>query len=129
MVKLGVLLRVAAVYMALVGVAFLAWPDAMMLGTLGAGASAALLGMIRVFASTFLGIAVLNWIAARAPSSPARDAIVLGNTVGFALAAILGCLAVVGGAPSTGVANVVVALAFAVAFFLAGRASMAARAG
>lgn len=43
----------------------------------------ALIAYLRIFSGPFLGIAVLNWLARKAPASPARDAIVLANIVGF----------------------------------------------
>jgi hypothetical protein len=41
----------------------------------------------RIFGGPCLGIAVLNWLARDAAPSPARNAIILGNLVGF------GCVA------------------------------------
>jgi hypothetical protein len=43
----------------------------------------ALIAFLRIFAGPCVGIAVLNWMARNTAPSPARDAIVLANIVGF----------------------------------------------
>ena len=79
---------------------------------------------IRIISSTFIGIAVLNWAARNADASKARDAIFLGNTVGFGLAAILGIIATLATGQALGWIFVVIAGLFAVGFFIVGRANM-----
>lgn len=68
-----------------------------------------------------LGIAVLDWMARNAPPSPVRNAIVLGNIVGFASIAVLDVWSTFGaGRPMTKL-FVLVHVFFAVAFIWAGR--------
>ncbi len=122
--KLNLLLTLSAIYLALVGIGFLLAPDAMMFGTLGAGASAALLANLRTVASTFIGIAVLNWVSRNADPSPARDAIMLANTVGFGLATVLDVVAITSGVLMTLAVPTIINLLFTLAFLWLGRASM-----
>ena len=79
---------------------------------------------IRVVASTFIGIAVLNWAARNADASKARDAIFLGNTAGFGLATILSVIASITGGQVASWVLVVIHALFAVGFFIVGRANM-----
>ena len=81
--KLNWLLSISAIYLALIGLLFLIAPDAVLFGTLGAGASAALVAILRVPASTFIGIAVLNWVARDA--EPSKALIVVVAVVGLLL--------------------------------------------
>ena len=101
-------------------------PTAFMFGTVGPDASAALIANLRGPASTFIAIALLNWLARNAEASKTRDAIVLANIVGFALAGVLDVLAVVSGAPSIELVPAIINLVIVVAFFWLGRASMSA---
>jgi len=91
---------------------------------LDAGASTHLLAQVRVQASLYIGIAVVNWFARNAETSRARDAIFLGNTVVFGFMAILFGLLMFTGEPFIGWVFVVIAVLFAVAFFMVGRANM-----
>jgi hypothetical protein len=125
---LGVLLRIAAIYMALAGLGFIFVPHAFGTGAVPTGASPALIAYLRLFGSPFLGIAVLNWTARKAEPSTARNAIILGNIVGFAAIAALDVWgAFSGGRPVTRM-FAIVHLLFALAFILVGRRSMSARA-
>ncbi len=60
---LRILLSIAAVYMALVGLGFIFAPQAIGIGAVPADASDALIAYLRLFGSPFLGIAVINWTA------------------------------------------------------------------
>lgn len=73
-VKLNILLSIAAIHMAVVGLGLIFAPQAFGVGAVPADASAALIAYLRLWGSPFLGIAVLNWMA--------RNAIILGNIVG-----------------------------------------------
>ncbi|MDE3058813.1 MAG: hypothetical protein KGJ59_12740 [Bacteroidota bacterium] len=126
MMKLNSLLSISAVYMALLGIGFLVAPDAIMFGSAGAGASAALLANLRAIASMAIGIAVLNWFARNAEPSKALNAIVLANTVGFGLAAILEVIALFSAAPAAQIIFAVIDALIAVGFASQGRATMAA---
>ena len=114
-------LGVSAIYLALVGIGYLVVPDAIMFGTLGSSASPALVGEVRIVASGFLGIALLNWLARGSEPSKARDAVVVANIVGFGLAAVLGLAAVATGAPIMELVPTAIAVVLAVAFIWARR--------
>src|SRR5205823_2898226 len=86
LMKLNLLLILAAIYLALIGLGYLLVPDALLFGTLAAGAAAPLLANLRGVASTFFGIAVVNWLARNAEPSTARNAIIVANVVGFGIA-------------------------------------------
>ncbi len=122
--KLSLVLMISAVYMGLLGLGYLLSPAAMSFGAVGDSPAPALIGMLRIQASLFIGIAVLNWMARNVEASKARDAIVMGSTVGFGLGCILMIWGVLtGGHPVTWV-FALINLLIAAAFFLAGRASM-----
>lgn len=125
--KLSVLLSIAALYMALVGLGLIFAPQAFGTGAVPADPSAALIAYLRLWGSPLLGIAVLNWVARNAEPSRARDAIILGNMVGFAaIAAVDVWGSFAGGRPVTKV-FVFIHLLFAVAFVWVGRRSLSAR--
>jgi hypothetical protein len=85
--KLKVVLSIAAAYMALVGVGMMFVPQQFGVGAVPADASPALIAFLRIFGGPCIGIAVLNWVARDAEPSSARNAIILGNMVGFACVA------------------------------------------
>jgi hypothetical protein len=124
--KPNVLLTIAAIYLALLGLGFLLVPDTMVFGALGASAPVLLVATLRAYGGTFLGIATLNWMARNADASPARNAIFLGNTVGFSLATITAVLGLVSGAPSMGWLFAIINGLIVVAFIVVGRANMMA---
>lgn len=121
---LRTLLSIAAIYMALVGLGLIVAPQRFGTGAVPDDASAALIAYLRLFGSPFLGIAVLNWMARDAEPSRTRDAVVLGNLVGFAAIAALDLWGSFGGGRPLTKAFAVVHLLFAVAFILVGRRSM-----
>jgi len=121
--KLKVILIIAAVYMALIGIGHLLAPVALSAGVVPDDASAGLVAFLRHYSALFLAIAVMNWMARNAEVSPARNAIVLANIVAFGLAAVLDVLAVLSGAGAAGLVPASINLALAAAFFWAGRAS------
>lgn len=126
--KLNVLFSIAAIYTALVAIAFLLIPATMQYGALGANPSAVELAVVRATASLFIAIALLDWAARNSEPSTARNAIVLANAVGFGTAAILLALAVFSGADMTALIPVVINLLISIGFIVAGRASMSAKA-
>ncbi len=81
--KLNVVLTISAIYLAVLGLGFMFAPRQIGIDAVPVDASPALVAYLRIFSGPFLGIAVLNWLARKAPSSPARDAILLANIVGF----------------------------------------------
>ena len=127
--KLSLLLGVAAVYMALAGLGFIFAPQAIGIGAVPPDASPALIAYLRLFGSPFLGIAVLNWTARNAEPSRARDAIILGNIVGFAAIAALDMWGMSSGARPLTKVFAVVHLLLAVAFIWVGRRSMSGKPG
>lgn len=125
--KLNVLLIISAIYMALLGLGFVFAPQAIGIGAVPAEASPALIAYLRVFGSSFIGIAVLNWAARNAEPSTARNAILLANTVGFGLAAALDVWGVLSGGRQLALALAVIHLLLTAAFIWAGRTSMSAK--
>ena len=121
--KPNIVLTASAVYLALVGLGFIFAPDAMLFGGMGA-ATVTVVAALRGFGATLFGIGILNWVARNADASKARDAIFLGNTIGFVLTTITIVLGQVGGAPPPGWVFAVINGLFAVAFFVVGKASM-----
>ena len=124
--ELRILLSIAAIYLALVGLGLIFAPQAFGTGAVPTDASAALLAYLRLFGSPFLGVAVLNWAARHAGPSTARHAILLGNLVGFGVIAALDVWGVFHGARPATAVFAVVHLLFAVAFIWVGRRSVAA---
>ena len=127
--KLRILLSIAAIYMAVVGLGFIFAPQGFGVGAVPMDASAALIAYLRLFGSPFLGIAVLNWMARDAEPSSARDAIILGNMVGFAAIAALDVWGLFSGARPLTKVFAIIHLLFAFAFIWVGRMSMSAKAG
>ena len=122
LLKPKLLFTLAAIYMGLIGLTTLISP---IVGAgLDARASAHLIAQVRVQASLYIGIAVMNWFARNAEASKARDAIFLGNTVVFGFLTILFGLLMFTGEPVVGWIFVVIHLLFTFAFFLVGRANM-----
>jgi hypothetical protein len=125
--KLNIVLSIAAIYMALVGAGLIFAPQAFGVGAVPTDASAALIAYLRLWGSPLLGIAVLNWMARNAEPSTARNAIILGNIVGFAAIAALDVWgSFSGGRPVTKV-FALIHLLFAVAFIWVGRMSMSTK--
>ena len=120
--KPKLLLTLAAIVLAAVGLYTLISPAAAW--ALDAGASDLSKAAVRNAASVFIGLAVVNWFARNADASKARDALFLGNTVGFGLWAVLFGLAMFAGTPAFGWVFVLIYLLFTVAFFVVGRANM-----
>jgi hypothetical protein len=83
------ILTISAIYLGLVGLALLLVPAYAFLG-LASDVSSLIIAQLRAFSDVFIGIAVLNWLARNAEASKARDAIFIGNSVGFTMSVILG---------------------------------------
>lgn len=121
--KLKVLLSIAAAYMALVGLGMIFVPYQFGIGAVPADASPALIAFLRIFGGPCIGIAVLNWVARDAEPSSARNAIVLGNLVGFSCVAASDIWGVFSGsARPIAKLFLVIHLAMAIAFALQWRA-------
>ena len=117
------ILTIAAAYLALLGLGFIFAPEAIGRGAVPENAPPALIAYLRVFGTTFLGIAVMNWTARDAGPSPARDSILLGNIVGFAIGPALDVWGLQTGARKLAVVFAIVHLCFALAFVWAWRTS------
>ena len=121
--NLKVLLSLAAAYMALVGIGMLFVPHLFGVGAVPTDASPALIAFLRIFGGPCLGIAVLDWVARDAEPSSARNAIILGNMVGFASVAAADVWGVFsGGARPIAKLFLLVHLSMAIAFVLQWRA-------
>ena len=116
-------LTASAVYLALIGLGMMFAPQYFGIGAVPPDAPPALIAFLRIFAGPCLGIAVLNWLARDAEPSPARDAIVLANIVGFGCVTASDVWGVVSGdARQVAKGFLVVHLLFTLAFVIAGRA-------
>jgi hypothetical protein len=124
---LRILLSIAAIYMAFVGLGFIFAPQAIGMGAVPTNASDALIAYLRLFGSPFLGIAVLNWTARNAEPSTARQAIILGNMVGFGAIAALDIWGLFSGARQLTKVFAILHLLFAIAFIWVGRMGMSAK--
>ena len=123
--RLKPVLTASAVYLGLVGLGVLFVPRYFGIGAVPADAPPALIAFLRIFAGPCLGIAVLNWMARDAEPSPARDAIVLANIVGFGCVAATDVWGVFSGdARPIAKAFLVVHLLFTLAFVTARRATL-----
>jgi hypothetical protein len=121
--KLKVVLSIAAAYMALVGVGMMFVPHLFGVGAVPADAPPALIAFLRIFGGPCLGIAVLNWVARDVEPSSGRNAIVLGNLVGFACVAASDIWSVFsGGARPIAKLFLVVHVSMTIAFVLQWRA-------
>ncbi len=116
-------LTVAAIYLAVLGIGFMLVPRQIGVEAVPADASPALIAYLRVLGGPFLGIAAMNWMARNAEPSATRDAILIGNIVGFACVAAMDVWGVfTGGARSVAKVFLVVHVLMAVAFVMTWRA-------
>jgi hypothetical protein len=126
--KLKVVLTVSAIYLSVLGVGFMLAPRQIGIDAVPPDASPALIAYLRIFGGPILGIAVLNWMGRNADPSAARNAIVLGNIVGFGCVTLIDVWGVFSGtARPVMKLFLVIHLLMTVAFVVAGRASMRAQ--
>ena len=126
--KLKGVITVSAIYLAVLGIGFMLAPRQIGIDAVPADASPALIAYLRIFGGPILGIAVLNWMTRNAEPSAARNAIVLGNIVGFGCVTLMDVWGVFsGGARPAARLFLVIHLLMTVAFVVAGRASMRAQ--
>lgn len=125
--KLKTLLSIASIYMFLVGLGFIFVPQAFGIGAVPIDPSPALVAYLRLSGSPLLGIAVMDWMAKNEPPSRARDAIIIGNTIGFGVIAALDVWGLFNGARPASKVFVVIHLAFTLAFILAGQKNRQAK--
>jgi hypothetical protein len=127
--KLKAVLTVAAIYLAVLGIGFMFAPQKIGLDAVPADASPALISYLRIFGGPFLGIAVLNWLTRNAEPSPTRNAVVLGNIVGFGCVTLMDIWGVFSGsAREVMKLFLVIHLLMTVAFVIAGREAFQRRA-
>ena len=120
--KLKPVLIASAIYLALVGLGVLFAPRYFGIGAVPPDAPPSLIAFLRIFAGPCLGIAALNWMARDAEPSPARDAIVLANIIGFGCVAATDVWGVLSGdAREIAKAFLAIHLLFTVAFLTARR--------
>lgn len=121
--KLGWVLTVSAIYLGILGLAFMLVPQQAGIGAVPEDASPALIAYLRIFGGPLVGIAVLNWLARKAEPSSSRQAIVVANIVGFACVSAMDVWGVFsGGARPVAKVFLVIHLLLTAAFVVAGRA-------
>ena len=126
--KLKSVLTVSAIYLAVLGVGFMFAPRQIGIDAVPPDASPALIAYLRIFGGPIFGIAVLNWMVRNAEPCAARNAIVLGNVVGFGCITLMDVWDVFSGsARPVAKLFLVIHLLMTAAFVLAGRASMRAQ--
>lgn len=76
-------LTLAAIYLAVIGLALMFVPMRFGVGAVSPDASSELLALLRLLGGPFLGIAVLNWLTRDADPSPELRAVLIANLVGF----------------------------------------------
>jgi hypothetical protein len=121
-------LRLSAIYLAIVGLALMFAPLQFGIGAVPRDASPELVALLRLLGGPFLGIAVLNWMTRNAEPSTTRDAVILANIVGFGAVAANDVWGVFSGeAREIAKAFLAVNLLFTAAFVVVGRTSMRTR--
>ncbi|MEU1521150.1 hypothetical protein ABZ413_02985 [Nocardia rhamnosiphila] len=114
------LLTVAALYLAVIGLALLLVPAQFGVGAVPEDASPELIALLRLLGGPFLGIALLNWMSRTLAPATIRNTVLLADLTGFGVVALNDVWGVLNG-EARDVAAVfgVVHLAFAAAFLLA----------
>jgi hypothetical protein len=126
--KLSTAFTISAIYLGVLGIGFMFAPQQIGIDAVPPDASPALLAYLRIFGGPMLGIAVMNWIARNAEPSRVRNAIVIGNIVGFACVTAMDVWGVVSGsARPIAKLFLVIHLLMTITFVVAGRAAMRAR--
>lgn len=117
-------LTISSIYLAAIGVGLMAFPLQFGVGAVPPDASPQLIALLRLLGGPFLGIAALNWLTRRVEASPARNAILLANVVGFSAVTLNDVWGVATG-EARDVAQVflIIHLVFATAFIIVARRS------
>lgn len=121
--KLKTLFVMASAYLTVAGLGFIIVPEYFGVGAVPPDPSPELITYLRVFGSPLLGIAVLDWLVRNELPSKARNAIVIGNIVGFGIIALLDIWGLLHEARPATKIFVVIHLFFAIAFIIIGRKS------
>jgi hypothetical protein len=128
--KLKPVLIASAIYLTLVALGVIFAPRYFGIGAVPADAPPALIAFLRIFAGPCLGIAAMNWLVRDAAPSPARDAIILANIVGFGCVTAMDVWGVGSGeARPIAKAFLCLHLLFTLAFIVAGRTARRQTAG
>ncbi len=114
--SLSLLFIISSIYLVLLGLGTLISPTTVMAGALDLGAQV-LVDTLRGVGGGLIAAAVVNWLARNSEPSKARSALVIGNLVGFVLAAIFGILSVIHGYPVYGWILVLINILLAIGFF------------
>ena len=85
---LKAVLTIAAIYQAIIGLGMMFVPRQFGIDAVPDNATPALIEFLRIFGGPMVGIALLNWLARNLEPSPALNAIVLANIVGFGCVAL-----------------------------------------
>ena len=94
--ELDLLLTVSSIYLALVGLVTLISPTTIMSGAVNS-TSLVLINILRGIAGIYFGASIIDWAARNSEASSVRDAIILGNTIGFAFATVFGIFSIIQG--------------------------------
>ena len=127
--KLNLVFTIAAIFLILLGLSAMLAPAAMLGAAGGAPVGSGALMTARFVGVEALGLGIIAWLLRNAEASRTRDAVTLGFTIYFALHALTSLYGQFTDT-STSVHWVVATIQalFAVAFFVAGKSSMSARA-
>jgi hypothetical protein len=119
-VKLKGVLTISAIYQALIGLGMMLVPRQFGVDAVPINATPALIAFLRIFGGPMVGIAVLNWMARDLKPSPALNAIVIANIVGFGCVTMMDVWGVFsGGARPIAKIFLIVHLLLTVAFVMA----------
>ncbi len=124
-IKLNVVLTIAAIPLFLMGLG-MTLATSTMLGSLGYDANPASIHMARATGASFIGIAIMIFLARNSGPSHARNALVIGLSVFFFLAAIVDARGILAGTlqPSDWFTGVLLWLVFFALTVIAGRNAM-----
>ena len=118
--KLKGVLTISAIYQAMIGLGMMLVPRQFGVDAVPTNATPALIAFLRIFGGPMVGIAALNWMARDLKPSPALNAIVTANIVGFGCVTMMDVWGVFsGGARPIAKIFLIVHLLLTVAFVMA----------
>ena len=122
--ELNLLFTVSSIYLALLGLGMLISPTTMMPGAL-ISTSLVLIDIFRGIAGVCFGASIIDWAAPKcSEASNVRDAIILGNTIGFAFATVFGIFSIIQGLSMFQWIFVAIDVLLANGFFIVGISSI-----
>ena len=114
-----VTLALSSIYLAVIGVALMAFPLQFGVGAVPADASPQLIALLRLLGGPFIGIAALNWLSRRTSGADRLRNVLIANVVGFGAVALNDVWGVTSGeARDLARIFLVVHLAFTLAFIV-----------